>query len=94
MKVSVEYAEQHFAEVLSAADKGEEVEIARADKPSLFITPHMASRTGTPSGRPRRELWGAWEGLIAAPTQEKWDEIHHQFLNEMPDLSKLTGVGD
>lgn len=32
--------------------------------------------------RPRKELWGAWEGLVAAPNQDEWDAIHREFLED------------
>jgi antitoxin (DNA-binding transcriptional repressor) of toxin-antitoxin stability system len=59
MKVSVQYAQENFADLLHAADAGEEVEIARPDKPALLLVHRPALRSSTPSGRPRRELWGA-----------------------------------
>ncbi len=45
MKVSAEYAEAHFADLLHAADPGEEVEIARPDKPSLKLAPPGAAKS-------------------------------------------------
>ena len=89
MKVSAQYAEQHFADLATAASNGEEVEIELPGKPTLFLAPRTAQRQNTPSGRPRRELWGAWEGLITPPTQEEWDKTHQQLLDDMPDFSKV-----
>ena len=90
MKVSAQYAEEHFSDILNAADSGEEVEIARPDKPALFLAPRAASRPSIPSGRPRSELWGAWEGLVTAPTEAEWREIKKELADQMPDFSKLT----
>jgi antitoxin (DNA-binding transcriptional repressor) of toxin-antitoxin stability system len=90
MKVSAQYAEEHFSDILTAVDNGEEVEIARPDKPALFLAPRSNSRPSTPSGRPRKELWGAWEGLVTAPTEAEWREIKKEFADQMPDFSKLT----
>lgn len=90
MKVSAQYAEEHFTDILNAADNGEEIEIARPDKPALFLAPRAISRPSTPSGRPRRELLGAWEGLVTAPTEAEWRTIKKEFADQMPDFSRLT----
>lgn len=37
MKVSAEYAETHFADILSLASTGEEVEIAQPGRPTLKL---------------------------------------------------------
>ncbi len=37
MKVSAQYAEEHFVGILHAADSGEEVEIARLDQPTYRL---------------------------------------------------------
>jgi antitoxin (DNA-binding transcriptional repressor) of toxin-antitoxin stability system len=34
MKVSAQYAQEHFADILNTASSGEEVEIALPDRPS------------------------------------------------------------
>jgi antitoxin (DNA-binding transcriptional repressor) of toxin-antitoxin stability system len=39
MKVSAQYAQEHFADILTAIDTGEEVELTRPGQPSLFIAP-------------------------------------------------------
>jgi len=70
MKVSAQYAEEHFSDILHTAMSGEDVEIAMPEQSSVRLTlvqPNVPK--GTPSGRPRRELLGAWEGLVKAPTQ-------------------------
>jgi len=90
MKVSAQYAEEHFTDILTAVDNGEEVEIARPNKPGLFLALRSDSSSSTPSGRPRKELWGAWEGLVTAPTEAEWREIKKEFADQMPDFSKLT----
>jgi len=85
MKVSAQYAETHFSQLLSADDNGEVVEIARLDKPALFPAPHPAPRKSTPSGRPRRELLYAWEGKIKLPTDEEWRAMDQEIEDEMLD---------
>jgi antitoxin (DNA-binding transcriptional repressor) of toxin-antitoxin stability system len=69
MKVSAEYAQEHFPDLIDAAFNGEEVEIAVPDKPALILVPRIAGRYGTPSGRPRAEFFGSGEGLVK-PTQD------------------------
>jgi antitoxin (DNA-binding transcriptional repressor) of toxin-antitoxin stability system len=81
MKVSVQYAQEHLVDLTTAASQGEEVEIACPGDVSFRLTlvkpvVKMAPRL------PRKELGGAWEGLVAAPTQEEWDAIHQQFLHD------------
>jgi hypothetical protein len=88
MKVSAQYAEEHFADILHTAMGGEDVKIATPEQASVRLT-LVKPAPKTPSGRPRHELWGAWEGLVTAPDQGEWDAIHEQFLSEMPDFSKV-----
>jgi antitoxin (DNA-binding transcriptional repressor) of toxin-antitoxin stability system len=83
MKVSAQYAQEHFADLLDAASSGEEVEIALAGKPALFLAPRLAGRKGTPSGRPRRELLYAGEGLVTPPTPEEWRAMDKELEDEM-----------
>jgi antitoxin (DNA-binding transcriptional repressor) of toxin-antitoxin stability system len=92
MKVSVQYAQEHFADLATAASQGAEVEIELPGKPGLkLVTTTPISRPRTPSGRPRRELGGAWEGLVAAPTQEEWDAIHQEFLDSIKSYPEMSG---
>ena len=84
MKVSAQYAQEHFPDLLAAADSGEPVEIARPDKPTVLLVPQSAARGSTPSGRPRRELLYAGEGLIAnLPTDEEWRAMDKELEDEM-----------
>ncbi len=81
MKVSVQYAQEHLVDLTTAASQGEEVEIACPGDVSFRLTLVKPAVKMAPR-RPRRELGGAWEGLVAAPTQEEWDAIHKQFLQD------------
>ncbi len=89
MKVSVQYAQEHFADLAVAASQGEDVEIACPGEISIRLTPVKPAVKTTPR-RPRRELGGAWEGLVAAPTQEEWDAVHQQFLDDIKWLSEAN----
>jgi antitoxin (DNA-binding transcriptional repressor) of toxin-antitoxin stability system len=91
MKVSAQYAEEHFADILHAASNGEEVEIALPGKPALVLAPRPTIRKSTPSGRPRREFLRAWEGLVTAPTEAQWRAIKKELADQMPDFSKPSG---
>lgn len=57
MKVNIQYAETHLADLISAADNGEPVEIARPDKPALrFVVsnepyPSVLTKRLTSGGR-------------------------------------------
>jgi antitoxin (DNA-binding transcriptional repressor) of toxin-antitoxin stability system len=90
MKVSVQYAQEHFADLTTAASQGEEVEIDCPGDVSFRLT-LVKPAVKTAPRRPRRELWGAWEGLVAAPSQEEWDAIHQQFLDDIKWLSEVDG---
>ncbi len=82
MVVSAQYAAEHFEELASAADRGEEVQIARNGKPALTL---IAKRAGTTAVRPRSELFGSWRGRawmspdFDSPETNK--EIEDEFLN-------------
>jgi len=89
MKVTAQYAEDHLADILNAADKGEKVEIARPEQPTYrleLVKP--AANAALP--RPRRELPGAWEGLVTAPTEQEWRSIKRDLAGIMPDFSPRT----
>ena len=42
MKVSAQYAEEHFADILHAASNGEEVEITLPGQPALVLASALA----------------------------------------------------
>ncbi len=85
MKVSAQFAQEHFDDILNAAASGEVVEIALPDKPALFLAPHPSEPfvPNTPSGRPRRELLYAGEGVIPLPTDEEWKAMDKELEAEM-----------
>ena len=81
VNVSLQYAQEHFADLISAADRGEEVEITRPDKPALRLvtSPETAiRRTGS-----RCDLLGRGEGLITIPTDEEWAAMDKEIEDEM-----------
>jgi antitoxin (DNA-binding transcriptional repressor) of toxin-antitoxin stability system len=97
MKVSAQYAQEHFADLLDAASSGEEVEIAVAGKPALRLA-LVAAKAAAPASaqpdsqaawltpeRPRSEFFGSLKGKLAL--SEDWDspetnkEIEELFEN-------------
>lgn len=73
MTVSAEYAETTVADLLSAADNGEEVVIARPGKPALrFVadtisTPATSSTPEAPKERKPRILGAGRGGCVSHP---------------------------
>jgi antitoxin (DNA-binding transcriptional repressor) of toxin-antitoxin stability system len=82
MKVSAQYAEEHFADILDAADNGEEVEIARPDKPTLFLAPRPAS---APFKRTTPRILGEGVGEMTVPSWEEWKAIDKELEREVND---------
>jgi antitoxin (DNA-binding transcriptional repressor) of toxin-antitoxin stability system len=81
MKVSAQYAEEHFADILHAADSGEEVKIARPDQPTYRL--QLVKPVSKTPGRPRRKLWGAGGGLVTLPDVAEWKRLDNEFAEEM-----------
>jgi antitoxin (DNA-binding transcriptional repressor) of toxin-antitoxin stability system len=97
MKVSAQYAEEHFADIVNAASNGEVVEIALPGKPAVRLALVAAKSAAsapdefdspavwlTPE-RPRSELFGSLKGKLEL--SEDWDspetnkEIEDLFEN-------------
>jgi len=64
MKVSAQYAQEHLADLLSAAESGEEVEIAQPGQRSFRLTVVIPDSTKAEPGTGRRGLWGSAKGQI------------------------------
>ena len=69
MKVNVQYAEAHLADLASAVDNGEEVEITRPDKPALRLVVSTTAKASLQKG-PR--ILGAGRGEMRVPSDEDW----------------------
>jgi antitoxin (DNA-binding transcriptional repressor) of toxin-antitoxin stability system len=87
MKVSAQYAETHFSQLLSAADNGEVVEIARPDKPTLKLVPSNPAETPKPTG-PR--ILGAGRGELRVPSEQEWSEMDKELEHKMNDSPLMT----
>jgi antitoxin (DNA-binding transcriptional repressor) of toxin-antitoxin stability system len=84
MQVTLQYAAEHLAELASAARRGEEVEIAQPDEPTLKLVV-SASSTFTP--KPGRRILGAGRGEMVVPSEEEWqamDKELEQLINGSP----------
>ncbi len=78
MEVNVHQAKTQLSKLIAAAESGEEVVIARNGKPAVRMVPVAAAVR-----RPRRELWGAWEGKIKLPTDAEWAAMDKEIEDEM-----------
>ena len=78
MEVNVHQAKTQLSKLIAAAESGEEVIIARNGKPAVRIVPVAVAVK-----RPRRELWGAWEGKIKLPTDAEWAAMDKEIEDEM-----------
>jgi antitoxin (DNA-binding transcriptional repressor) of toxin-antitoxin stability system len=87
MKVSAQYAEEHFADILHAADNGEEVEIARPDKPVLLLATRPVA---TSFERKNPRVLGAGRGKIVVPSWEEWKAMDKEIEREMCDAPFIT----
>jgi antitoxin (DNA-binding transcriptional repressor) of toxin-antitoxin stability system len=83
MQVSLKYAEEHLADLMSAAYRGEEVEIAAPDQPPVrlaLVVPETPAKASQPLlGSGKGEIWLAddWD------SEETNDEIADLFENSV-----------
>jgi antitoxin (DNA-binding transcriptional repressor) of toxin-antitoxin stability system len=70
MKVSAQYAEEHFADILDAAIHGEDVEIATPEQASVRLT--LIQPTTTIQAVSKVRPLGRLRGLMELPTDEEW----------------------
>lgn len=87
MTVSAEYAAKHLAELFDAADRGEEVEIARAEKQAVKLVLGMSGKAAKRTGQ---RVLGAGRGEIRVPSDEEWAEMDtelERLMNKAPLMS-------
>jgi antitoxin (DNA-binding transcriptional repressor) of toxin-antitoxin stability system len=79
MKVSAQYAEDHFKELLATAEAGEEIEISSEGESSfkLFLVPKEKQR---PRGK---RILGAGVGELILPTDEEWKAMDKELEDIM-----------
>jgi antitoxin (DNA-binding transcriptional repressor) of toxin-antitoxin stability system len=80
MQVSLQYATEHLNELAVAADNGEDVEIARPEKPLLKLTASEQTPRREQGGR---RILGALRGQITVPSEEEWRKMD----DELADLA-------
>ena len=86
MKVSAQYAEEHFSDILDAADGGEEVEIVRPDHPSYrleLVKPEPVKPTG-------KRILGAGRGEMIVPSWEEWKAMDKELEREINDAPLIS----
>jgi antitoxin (DNA-binding transcriptional repressor) of toxin-antitoxin stability system len=81
MNVSLQYAEEHLADLVSAADRGEEIVITRPEKPTLKL---IVSPPSAPAIKERRIL-GAGRGELHVPSEQEWREMDEEMSRLMND---------
>ena len=81
MKISAQYAEEHFADILKAADRGEEIEIAGPDQPTYRLTLVQQE----PLKPAAKRILGAGRGEMIVPTWEEWKAMDEELEREMLD---------
>jgi antitoxin (DNA-binding transcriptional repressor) of toxin-antitoxin stability system len=88
MKVSAQYAEEHFADLASAATRGEEVEIELYGKPSLVL---VQRHSAVPFKRTTPRVLGEGVGEMVVPSWEEWKAIDKELEREVNDHPLISG---
>ncbi len=89
MKVNVEYAEAHLADLIAAASRGELIEIDTPDAcAQIYASPKLnasGSVADSVQEKPasRAHLAGAWEGLVPVMSDEAWKALDKEIEGEM-----------
>lgn len=95
MQVSLKYAEEHLADLVSATCRGEQIDIAAPNQPPVRLTLVVSNETvQSAPERPRAELFGSLIGKIELA--DDWDspetneEIADLFENSeiFPDTAR------
>jgi antitoxin (DNA-binding transcriptional repressor) of toxin-antitoxin stability system len=81
MKVSAQYAEEHFADILHAAIGGEDVEIATPEQASVRLTLIQPDTAAHPAIQVRP--LGRLKGLVELPTDEEWAAMDKEIEDLM-----------
>lgn len=77
MQVNLQYAQEHLAELGSAVDAGQEVEISRPDKPSLKLV--VSNQHPAPKAFDRSGMFGAGKGKIWVDDDWDSDEVNEEI---------------
>ena len=82
MKVSVQYAAEHFEDLVSAVHGGEAVEIACAGQPGLRL---VRSNTPEPALRSGKRMLGAGRAFAYLPNPEELERIDREWKREIEE---------
>lgn len=82
MTVTLEYAAEHFAELLDAIDAGDSVEVTRPDKPTLRLSGEAKPDAPLKSGK---RVLGAGKGLLRVPDDEEWERMDIEWRKSFAD---------
>jgi antitoxin (DNA-binding transcriptional repressor) of toxin-antitoxin stability system len=82
MKVSVEYAAEHFEDLVSAVHNGEAVEIACAGQPALQLVRSGQFKSNLNAGK---RVLGAGTALTHLPSEEELERIDREWKREIED---------
>ncbi len=84
MKVDVQYAEVHLADLIAAASRGEIVEI---DTPVACAQIYASPKPTSAKTLGGRRILGAARGEIAMPSEEEWRAADKELERLMNDGS-------
>jgi antitoxin (DNA-binding transcriptional repressor) of toxin-antitoxin stability system len=91
MQVDLQYAEEHFTDLVSAADSGQEVEISRPDKPTLKLI--VSKVTTTPVLKDGERILGAGRGELRVPSVDEWKGMDTPVARRTAPRILGAGVG-
>jgi antitoxin (DNA-binding transcriptional repressor) of toxin-antitoxin stability system len=83
MQVSVQYAAEHFEELLDAMDGGSSIEVLREDKPTMRLFGDSAPVTAAEKKGDR--LLGAGRGEMRVPSDKEWDAMDKEWRKSFED---------
>jgi antitoxin (DNA-binding transcriptional repressor) of toxin-antitoxin stability system len=87
MKVSVQYAAEHFEDLVSAVHNGEAVEIACAGLPALRLVRSSAS-PAPPTGK---RVLGAGTAFARLPSEDELERIDSEWKREIEEkMARLS----
>ena len=82
MKVSVQYAAEHFEDLVLAAHNGEAVEIACAGQPALQLVRFSDVEVSEPVGQ---RVLGAGKAIVPLPDEAELERIDREWKRELEE---------
>ena len=89
MKVSIDYAAEHFEDLVAAVQNGESVEIECAGEPAVRL---VAFNAAQPALKVGERILGAGTAVGRLPTSEELEQIDREWKHEIEE--KAIGVHD